>query len=62
MLKLMSFPCGSNRNRPLKERLSAEFESPRQVERIFRRFWREYRLAARCRQEGGLAGEGEGCA
>lgn len=42
MLKLMSFPRGSNRNRPLKQRLqSVDFDSPQELERLFRRFWRE---------------------
>lgn len=60
MLKLMRFPRGSNRNRPLKDRLPKQFESPRQVERIFRRFWREYRLPPP--QAGELPGEEEACA
>ncbi len=56
MLKLRSFPRGNNRNRPLKQRLQgADFESPQELERLFRRFWRE-------RQRGfgrGLAAETE---
>ncbi len=56
MLKLMNFPRGSNRNRPLKDRMPALSESPRQVERIFRRFWREYRRTPP------LKGEEEACA
>ena len=42
MLKLMYFPRGNNRNRPLKQRLpGGDFESPQELERLFRRFWRE---------------------
>ena len=42
MLKLMRFPQGNNRNRPLKQRLSVvDLESPQEVERVFRRFWKE---------------------
>ena len=49
MLKLMSFPRGTNRNRTLKQKLlnlEEEIDSTEVVERIFRRFWRERMVLA----------------
>ena len=50
MLKLSSFPRGTNRNRPLKlkaiaqEQLAeAENDSPQETRRLFQRFWNDYR-------------------
>ncbi len=51
MLKLMSFPRGNNRNRPLKRMLVVDLESPGEVDRLFRRFWRERRLERRAAEE-----------
>lgn len=59
MLKLMRFPRGNNRNRPLKQRLPvADLESPQEVERVFRRFWKERQVAFRP----AAAEEGRPCA
>lgn len=58
MLKLRHFPRGNNRNRSLKRLSVVDFESPQEVERVFRRFWRE-RKASR---QGSIAGEGGSCA
>ncbi len=52
MLKLMSFPRGNNRNRPLKRMPVVDCESPGDVDRLFRRFWRERRLERRAVEEG----------
>ncbi|MBI2502717.1 MAG: hypothetical protein HYW07_05735 [Candidatus Latescibacteria bacterium] len=60
MLKLARFPRGNNRNRPLKQRLPAvNFEA--EVERIFRRFWRERGRVARLGLPRGTAEEGALC-
>lgn len=54
----MRFPRGNNRNRPLKQRLpAADFESPQEVERLFRRFWRERQRASGRGWVGGTAAE-----
>jgi hypothetical protein len=58
MLKLARFPSGNNRNRPLKRAPALDLESPQEVERLFRRFWRERRLDRRL----SAAGEGMACA
>ena len=58
MLKLRRFPRGNNHNRPLKRLPAVDFESPREVERVFRRFWREREVGRR----GAAAGEGISCA
>lgn len=58
MLKLMRFPRGNNRNRPLKRLPVADFESPQEVERLFRRFWRERMVDRR----GAAAEDGMACA
>lgn len=58
MLKLRRFPRGNNRNRPLKRLSMVDFESPQEVERVFRRFWRERKAG----QQGSVAGEGISCA
>ena len=55
----MRFPRGNNRNRPLKQRLPvADLESPQEVERVFRRFWKERQVAFRP----AAAEEGRPCA
>lgn len=45
MLKLMRFPQGTNHNRALKRPLgsssSGEINADAEVQRLFRRFWRE---------------------
>jgi len=52
MLKLSLFPRGNNRNRPLKRLPAADLEYPQEVDRLFRRFWRERRLGPRPAEEG----------
>ena len=52
MLKLRRFPSGNNRNRPLKRLPAVGFESPQEVERLFRRFWRERQAQRRTVEEG----------
>ena len=54
----MRFPRGNNRNRPLKQRLpTVDFEL--EVERVFRRFWRERALGRGL--AAGAAEEGAPC-
>jgi len=52
MFKLSLFPRGNNRNRPLKRLPAADLEYPQEVDRLFRRFWRERRLGPRPAEEG----------
>lgn len=49
----MRFPRGNNRNRPLKRMPLVDFESPQEVERLFRRFWREREVGRRVDEGGG---------
>lgn len=52
MLKLRRFPRGNNRNRPLKRLAAADLDSPQEVDRLFRRFWRERQWQKRAVEEG----------
>lgn len=55
MLKLMRFPRGNNRNRPLRRLAAVDLDSPQEVDRLFRRFWRERRAGRRGVEEGSCA-------
>ncbi len=57
MLKLMRLPHGTNRNRTLRRPTDAQEEEVdfAEVERLFRRFWRQW-----CRSEVATAAEGAG--